>query len=105
MLPTFLKRGYWQNGYERTNEGYNEVFDKLREGDRIAVKRMNGKGSRTMRIMAIGRVVDIDSDGYTVFVKWLIQFKGREVPISGLMGTLYGPYKYTDQWIHPIFSI
>jgi hypothetical protein len=103
-LPLFLKRGTWQNGYARDNQGYNNIFDQIREGDRIAVKRMLGKGSKTMSILALGRITEVDPDGYTLYVKWLVQLRNREVPINGCMGTLHGPY-LKDNWSNSVFSI
>jgi hypothetical protein len=105
MLPTFLKRHYWQNGYERTDAGYNAIFDQVRVGDRIAAKRLNGQGAKDMRILALGIVTDIDADGFTLYVKWVIQLKDRNVPVKGIMGTIHGPYLYSDPWVRSVFSI
>jgi hypothetical protein len=91
MLPEFLKRKYWYNGYLRTHSGYNAVFDQVQVGDRLAVKRLNGQAAKDMRILALGIVTDIDDDGITLYVNWIIQFNQKVVPMAGCTGTIIGP--------------
>jgi len=104
MLPEFLRRGVWRNGYERTKGTYNAVFDTITPGDRIAVKRLRGQGQSEMTVLAVGIVKEVDENGSTLYVKWLVQFKDRVVPLKGCIGTLSGPYT-PGAWINSIFSI
>jgi hypothetical protein len=104
MLPTFLERGTWVNGYERTKPIYNDIFDKVKVGDRIAVKRLNGQGAQDMRILALGIVKDIDANGDTLYIKWIIQHHNRTVPLGGCIGTITGPL-VASNWRDAIFSI
>jgi hypothetical protein len=113
ILPWFLKRGYWQNGYERELNKYNTVVDKMKAGDRIAVKRLRGQKQSFMDILALGIITDVDSDGVTVYVKWVMQFKPdtRIVGLHGCVGTAFGPYVSSKlsvinrNWLHSVFSI
>lgn len=74
----FVREGIWQNGYD---EKFTDDVRRIRPGDRIAIKasfvrRHNlpfsaaGRPVSTMRIKAVGTVIENLGDGKTVRVNW-----------------------------------
>ncbi len=97
QLDTFLKRGYWYC-WEPTPGTtipplVKKRFLQIVCGDRIAVKKMLGKGSRYVEIRAIGIVTDVDPTEWRVYVDWLVEESSHKVPINGYTASLHGPYK------------
>lgn len=120
VLPTFIKRGYWYcwdanhfngNGSSAGNsvKKQQERFEKIKEGDRIAVKRLMGKGSSEMSILAIGIVKDVDLKEWRVYVDWVFSdIKDRYAPLGGCVASLHGPYKNMgdkQEWLQKIFCL
>lgn len=103
----FIHNGYWRMFWPA---GYNQSFDNaiksMRKGDRIAIKIMLGPTS-TMRIRAIG-IITGKTDTGVVLVDWVeTNIQNRVVNKKNCMGTVYGPYKESDDpdWIRSIFLI
>lgn len=82
VLPQFIKRGYWYCWDTNTtapdnNEQRNSIsvqqqrFRKIEPGDRIAVKKMLGRGSAEMSILAISVVKDVDVSEWRAYVNWV----------------------------------
>lgn len=69
-LPDFIQRGVWENGYNTEIPRLTDRVKKMRKGDFIIVKRLMGKGTKTMRILAVGIVVGLSLDGTYVLVSW-----------------------------------
>jgi hypothetical protein len=110
VFPEFLKRGYWKNQYELTDTISASVLAQMQIGDRLAVKKQHGKGSPTISIRALGIITDIDPDGFTVYVKWIVQFKTRQVSFYDCDKIANGPYILKSagkrsNWLRQIFSI
>ena len=40
-----------------------------------------------------------------VFVDWILKDLDRQVPINGCVGTIYGPFKYAENWTKEVFCI
>ena len=116
-LPLFLKRGYWYcldwHGYLPKDEGLGnsisvqqDRFRKIKEGDRIAIKRLLGQGANEMAILAVGIVKDVDFDEWRIYVDWNeLQGLNRRVPVGGCMASIHGPFQSDDPWICQIFCI
>jgi hypothetical protein len=111
-LDVFLKRGYWYAWDPKENskitQQVKDGFPKIKTGDRIAVKKMLGKGSKEIQIRAIGIVKDIDKHEWRAYVDWKLINLDKKVPIRGCMGSLHGPYTLnndTDCWLKNIFCI
>ena len=64
-------------------------MEKMAKGDVLMVKRLNGKGSKTMRILAIGIVLGKNFDK-TIRVAWVMQDLSLEVPLA-CVGTISAP--------------
>jgi hypothetical protein len=120
MYDTFVKRGYWEYGfpdpythgfpdhaqYDKEHPDQAALRNQIREGDRIAIKAMLGRGATEIRIRAIGIVKDNDHDEGRVYVDWLLtepEMK-RKVPARGLFAVIHGPFA-ADSWIGEIFRI
>jgi len=110
QLNLFVKRGYWycwdpaKNRDRELPHAVQRLFPLIQAGDRIAVKKMLGTGSKNIAIRALGVVTDVDRGEWRVYVKWLLKDVSREVPIMGCMGSIHGPFA-ADEWRDSVFSI
>ena len=97
QLDRFFRERIWENGFikylqlhpeERSSvtDQYERHMEKISKGDILIVKRLNGKGSTTMRILAIGIVLGKNFDR-TIRVAWVMQVLSLEVPLA-CIGTL-----------------
>ena len=108
QLEKFLKRGYWYC-WDSNHHGptiptaVKTRFPRIQADDRIAVKKMLGKGSRYVQIRAIGIVKDVDPAEWRVYVDWLVTDLSHKVPIKGYAGSLHGPYKRTS--VESVFCV
>jgi hypothetical protein len=86
MLQAFVDQSIWTNGYAEHGDKadnpmvqrYNQRTKDIQQGDYLVAKRMCGRGSPDMAILAIGIVLARRNDA-TVYVAWMEQF---EHPIS-----------------------
>jgi len=103
QLERFFQERIWENGFikhlkkhpeERTSgtDQYEKTMEKIAKGDTLIVKRLNGKGATTMRVLAIGIVLGKNFD-QTLRVAWVMQDLNLEVPLS-CIGTLSSPLAY-----------
>lgn len=138
-LDIFIKRGYWYcwdvpEDYllEEDFKGGNSIsrqlksFEDIKPDDRIAVKRLCGKGAKDMKILALGIIKDICEEEHRVYVNWFavseeitrnknfnnlpnIHFKERKVALRGCVSSLHGPYTlnsdHDKNWLQEIFCI
>jgi len=120
VLPQFIKRGYWycwdanqfdneKTGAGNTIKNQQERFELVRPGDRIAVKRLLGKGASEMAILAIGIVKDIDLKEWRIYVNWVItEIEARHVPLKGCAASIHGPFSKNGDdapWVQEVFSL
>lgn len=107
QAPAFYRRGYWEMGWSDAEQPkYVSRRTQIGAGDRIAVKRMDGRGADTISILALGLVKEVGADG-RVYIDWLITGLDRSVPARGCFGTIHGPFedpRDTD-WIDATFRI
>jgi hypothetical protein len=73
QLDSFIRRGYWycwdpQKNVSIPAEIQNR-FPQVRIDDRIAVKRMSGRGATEIEIKALGIVNDVDYDEWRIYVR------------------------------------
>lgn len=141
-LDSFIEKGYWYcwdpKDYRPNPEdfsGGNSIirqqnsFRKIKKGDRIAVKRLQGQGSKMMDILAIGIArTDADENEWRVYIDWIAispnllekdEFKKlnklpnivfpstREIEIGECRASIHGPYKLEEnkEWIPKVFFI
>jgi hypothetical protein len=77
----------------------------MQPGDRIAVKRMLGKGSPNIAIRALGIIREIDPIDHRVYVEWLVKDLSRQVPSKGAYKSIHGPYKADSPWTKRVFCL
>jgi hypothetical protein len=101
----FFRRGCWLLGWpEDEKPVLDNRRDQMHGGDRIAIKKMNGKGADTITIRALGIIKEIDEDN-RVYVDWLVTDIERIVPANGCFAAIHGPYKEDDPWVKEVFHI
>ncbi|UPY77610.1 hypothetical protein FH581_001745 [Leptospira weilii] len=107
----FLQRGYWFLGHSDIDQPAQAALrDQIKPDDRIAIKKMLGRGSKTILIRALGIVKEIDEEEKRVYVDWLIKELDREVPSKGSKGdrvfkSIQGPFSPEDEWTRRVFHI
>ncbi len=108
-LDSFILRGYWYCWDPRSGGGIPDTvrahFPQIRRDDRIAVKRMLGRGSSEIEIRALGIVTDVDLDEWRVYVNWLVPNLARRVPMHGAGASLHGPFQADDDWAREVFQL
>ena len=109
MYNEFITNGFWYMGWEitqseefRISPYFNRLY-QIKENDRIAIKRLLGKGKSEIWIMAIGIVRKVVKE--VIFVDWVVKDLERYVPINGCVGTLYGPFSYNEEWTKQVFCL
>jgi len=120
VLPQFIKRGYWycwdanqfngeDTGIGNSIKNQQERFKQVKEGDRIAVKRLLGMGAPDMSILAIGVVKDVDIKEWRIYVDWVMtDIKDRHVPLKGCAASIHGPFSKIGNdaaWVHEVFCL
>jgi hypothetical protein len=108
QLQNFIRRGYWYCWDPRHGEvpaAVQSLFPQIRVGDRIAVKRLLGKGASDIEIRALGIVRDVDLDEWRIYVNWLVSDLARRVPMHGCAGSIHGPYEADENWTRQVFQI
>jgi len=107
---TFVSKGIWMLGWEEGHQ-YAKAAE-IAVGDRVAIKRLLGRGQTGLRIMHIGvvRGVILDVNKVICTVNWVATDLNRIVNESkGCFKSVHGPYLKSDpsskQWIEEIFSL
>ena len=80
--------------------------EKIQVGDRIAIKRMKGKGESDIRILHIGIVKGVIAEAKKVIfvVDWVAKDLDRDVESRGCFKSIHGPFP-KDEWIEKIFCL
>lgn len=104
----FVREGFWMLGWEEGNQP--DKASQMKAGDRIAIKRMKGKGQSGIRVMHIGviRGVILDSNKVICTVDWCATGLDRDIAESkGCFKSIHGPYHISVEgdWIREIFSL
>lgn len=73
----FLEDGIWENGYD---EKYQEVYNRIRIGDQIALKSTYVKDSKSaLKIHNVGIVKNVSKSSMRVDVDWSNHFEYKEI--------------------------
>ncbi|MBQ0369047.1 MULTISPECIES: hypothetical protein [Providencia] len=110
---TFIENKIWVLGYKKNeDEAQYQRAKKIKKNDRIAIKRMMGKGASEIKILHIGVVEGVVDYGNLVIcvVNWLVTNKDITVESKGCFASIHGPYEMgnnieTDNWLNSIFSL
>jgi len=110
QLPLFLRDGYWVAWRVGEKPHVDALRDSMVPDDRIAVKRLLGKGATEIEIRALGIITGVaeqlDDDGRRrVFVRWVVPELQRRVAHNGCAGSIHGPYPGCDPWIKDVFQL
>jgi hypothetical protein len=101
----FLRQGIWMLGWEEGDQA--QRASKIKEGDRIAIKRMKGKGQTGIRIMHLGIVkgVVLETSNIICTVEWVATHLDRNIHESrGCFGSVHGPLEH-DEWVQEVFCL
>lgn len=102
----FLLRGIWFLGYDdREAPDQASLRDRMRPGDRIAIKRMMGQGATTVRIIALGIINDIEAIDKCTYVNWVVPKMERVVEARGCFKSVHGPFDPMDPWTRSVFLL
>ena len=116
-LEDFITRGY-RYGWEKSTsplesqgsgnsvKNQRERFNNIKEGDRIAIKKIISIPDQKMEVRAIGIVKDIDHGEWRIYVNWLPIIEKnvpRIVDLKGCTASIHGPFQRSDPWVHEIF--
>lgn len=108
----FIRYSCWYSGwgYDQQPTQYEQI-EQLCVGDRLAIKKMMGQGSKEIMILAIGIVNEIEKinmngkDIKRFHVKWVLTDLKRLVPAKGAFKTIQGPYAPDDEWTRQVFQL
>lgn len=109
QLSRFIQHGIWENGYIKcphptsSTDLFERYMEDMTKGDIILVKRLNGKGATTMRILAVGIVLGKNIDK-TVRVAWVIPQLDLIVPLI-TVGTISPCYALSSSIVDPVRSV
>ena len=101
----FIEQGIWMLGWQKGAQP--EKAKEMRAGDRIAIKRMKGKGQTGIRILHLGiiRGIILDAKKIICTVNWVATDLDRNIEESrGCFQSIHGPYGH-DAWIQEIFCL
>ncbi|MGA3983444.1 hypothetical protein ACI2TD_18145 [Ralstonia nicotianae] len=106
QYDVFVRRGYWYLGWpDHEQPEQAATRDRIRPGDRIAIKRMLGQGSPDIEIRALGVVREIDSQDKRIYVHWVTTGLERRVPSKGCFASIHGPFDANDVWTRGAFLL
>ncbi len=92
LTDDFIRHGIWF----ANREDSEETIEKIKEGDRLILKKMLGQGAKEIQILAVGivRKMGFRGDEFRiVFVDWLdLSSEDKRIPFHGLAGAINGPY-------------
>lgn len=103
----------WYLGWSKEDAPEQAALrDQIQAGDRIAIKKLMGKGSRSVRITTLGIVTENDLEDECVYVRWVATDLDREVsladagpPSRGLLQSIAGPFDAEDPWTRIAFQL
>lgn len=105
-MDSFLRRGYWELGWKEPDAPeQTSRRDQIQSGDRIAVKKMLGKGSSEIEIRALGLVREVAADDKRIYVDWILTDLSRRVSSRGCFASIHGPFPAADDWTREVFQL
>lgn len=101
----FVREGFWMLGWEGGHQP--ERAAEMMVGDRIAIKRLKGKGQTGIRIKHLGIIkgVVLDTNRVICTVDWVAISLDRDIAESrGCFQSIHGPYEH-DEWVQEVFCL
>lgn len=103
--PEFVEKGVWILGWE---EGFQpDKAAEMKEGDRIAIKRMRGKGVGGIKIDHLGVIKSVlpETSKVVCVVNWAATNLERDIEESrGCFKSVHGPFEH-DEWVEKVFCL
>ena len=104
----FVKEGYWMLGWEKKDQpSQYALAEQMKSGDRIAIKRMKGKGQSGIKIYHLGIIkgVILETNKVICTVDWIATDLQRDIAESkGCFKSIHGPFK-KDAWGEEVFCL
>ncbi len=104
----FVKGGYWMLGWEEKDQpAQYALAEKMKPGDRIAIKRMKGQGKTGIKIFHIGIIQDVilETNKVICTVNWVATDLKRDISESrGCFASIHGPF-VNDAWVQEVFCL
>ncbi|WP_028863870.1 hypothetical protein [Psychromonas aquimarina] len=101
----FIEQGIWMLGWEDGNQP--EKASHIQAGDRIAIKRMKGRGQSGIKIFHLGIVkgVILETNKVICTVDWVATNLDRDMEESrGCFKSIHGPFEH-DEWVQKAFCL
>jgi hypothetical protein len=104
----FIDQGIWMLGWDESDQPTQYAMaSQMSVGDRIAIKRMKGRGQKGIKIFHLGVIkgVILDTSKVICTVNWVAINLARDIEESrGCFRSIHGPYSH-DTWIEKIFCL
>lgn len=101
---SFYLKGVWEMGYaDEDKPNFTKLRDSVDTNDRVAIKSMGGKGSKTITIHAIGIVKLVEDK--KIYVDWLLKDMNKKVESKGKFSTIHKLDSNQKEWINEIFCL
>ena len=89
QIPNFMREGIWILGWGDEIDKYVDRLDSVKKGDIFIIKRLLGKGSSQMKVLAAGVVVGKQPMTESIVnVEWSSPKLDLVVPLKGEIGTI-----------------
>ena len=101
----FIEQGFWMLGWEEGTQP--EKASEMKSGDRIAIKRMKGKGKTGITIYHLGIIkgVILETNKVICTVDWVATDLKRNIEESrGCFKSIHGPFEH-DGWVKEVFCL
>ena len=103
----FVDGGYWMLGWEEQDQpSQYKLAEQMKPGDRIAIKRMKGKGQTGIKIFHLGIIkgVILEANKVICTVDWVATDLQRDIADSkGCFKSIHGSFK-KDKWVEEVFA-
>ncbi len=104
----FLSKGIWMLGWKKEDQKSQfEKAEKIKSGDRIAIKKMKGKGSSEIKICHLGIVkgVILEANKVICTVDWVVKdIQNRNVGSKNYFASIHGPIT-DEKWLKEVFFL
>lgn len=104
----FVDQGIWMLGWEESEQpGQFKMASAMKPGDRIAIKRMKGRGKTGIKVMHLGIIKGVihESNKVICTVDWVAENINRDIAESrGCFASIHGPFAH-DSWVQEVFCL
>lgn len=104
----FIEKAIWMLGWEKAEQAAQyKNASEIQQGDRIAIKRMKGKGKTGITIYHLGIIkgVILETNKVICTVDWVVTDLKRNIEDSrGCFKSIHGPFKH-DSWVEKVFCL